>query len=255
MIKKPSSPLAKPGKGESAEFAYRILKREIVTLQLAPNSDFDEAEISRRLGISRTPLREAAVRLAGEGLIRLLPNRGSRVTPMEWEDIREHLEAFEVSQRLVHRWAAVRRNAEDIAAIEAARLAFLAASQAEDDELMLDTNWSFHAAIARAARNSRVEQFYVMQLNENLRISRMAMLSSYYPDSITYSAHVGAICEDHDNITDAIRRGDAEAAEILARAHTELARKRVVEVLAKSLSPAMEIDLCDRKELQGNDNV
>jgi hypothetical protein len=48
------------------------------------------------------------VGLAAEGLVHLVPNRGARVAPIGWNDIREHLEAFDVSQRLVTRWAAVR---------------------------------------------------------------------------------------------------------------------------------------------------
>ena len=103
----PAVPKAGISKGGSSEFAYQVIRAEIVSLALAPGSDLDEAALVSRLGLSRTPLREALVRLAGEGLVQILPNRGTRVAPMGWNDIREHLEAFDLSQRLVTRWASM----------------------------------------------------------------------------------------------------------------------------------------------------
>src|SRR5882762_6445971 len=114
----------KASKGASSERAYRALMQEIVSFTLVPGEDLDEATLVGRLGVSRTPVREALVRLAAEGLVQLVPNRGARVETMGWDDIREHLEAFYISQRLVTRWAAVRRTDEQIAKIDAERQAF-----------------------------------------------------------------------------------------------------------------------------------
>ena len=108
--RKAPRPNVKALKGASSEHAYRALMHEIVSFTLVPGEDLDEATLVGRLGVSRTPVREALVRLAAEGLVQLVPNRGARVAPMGWNDIREHLEAFDVSQRLVTRWAAIRRN-------------------------------------------------------------------------------------------------------------------------------------------------
>lgn len=234
--------LEKPGKGESAQFAYRILRNEIISLALKPGSDFEEGEIAQRLGISRTPLREAVVRLSGEGLIRLLPNRGARVAPMDWANIREHLEAFDVMQRLATRWAAARRSDEQFERIAQARDAFRAASDKRDTESMADLNWDFHAEIGRSCGNARIEQFYLQQLTENLRISRMAMVHSFYRSDAAYSQHLGRILEEHDAIVEAIAVQDCERADALAAAHTGLARKRVAEVLAGELSREMTMD-------------
>lgn len=240
----------KPGKGESSQFAYGILRNEIVSLTLAPGSDFDESEIVQRLGISRTPLREAVVRLAGEGLIRLLPNRGARVAPMEWTDIREHLEAFDVTQRLATRWAAARRTERQLAAISAACDAFKAAAKKRQMEEMADLNWDFHAEIGRSCGNSRIEQFYLQQLTENIRISRMAMVYTYYTSDRAYSEHLGKILDEHDAIVEAIARSDCERADALAASHTGLARKRVTEVLAGELDDKMTMNLTGTEAAQ-----
>lgn len=249
---KPKPATDRPVKGESAEYAYRILRKEIISLELPPGSDFDEADNVRRLGISRTPLREAVVRLADEGLIRLLPNRGARVSPMEWHDIREHLEAFELMQRLVSRWAAARRTDEDLAEIRRFRDAFKAATERKDPEAMADLNWEFHAAIARSSKNARVSRFYLQLLTENLRISRLAMGPDHYVSAYAYDNHIGLILSEHDALVDAIAAGDCDAADDLARSHTGLARKRVTEVLSNFTSGDLRLDLSGTDRPAGN---
>lgn len=230
-------------KGGSSEFAYRALRDEIVALTLEPGTDLDEATVVSRLGLSRTPVREALVRLAGEGLVQLLPNRGARVSPMGWNDIREHLEAFDVAQRLVTRWAAIRRTDKQIAAIERERVAFEEVTAQMKADEMLETNWCFHAAIAACCRNKVLEQFYLQLLTGNLRISRLAMTYQAYPSEEAYRSHVGNILREHREIVEAIRESNADRAEALARSHADLARKRVSETLTQSLTAKMDIAL------------
>src|ERR1700733_5211628 len=158
-------------KGGSSELAYRALMQEIVSFTLVPGEDLDESTLVGRLGVSRTPVREALVRLAAEGLVQLVPNRGARVAPMGWNDIREHLEAFDVSQRLVTRWAAVRRAPDQIAHMDTERLAFETAFKKDDPVSMLDANFRFHAAVGAACGNSLLQKFYVQQLTADLRIA------------------------------------------------------------------------------------
>ncbi len=230
-------------KGTGGEHAYRALKHEIVSFALAPGDDLDEASLIARLGLSRTPVREAIVRLAGEGLVQLVPNRGARVAPMSWNDVREHLEAFDLNQRLVTRWAAIRRGDAHLANIEAERLAFDAAFARDDSEAMLDTNWRFHAAIASACRNGVVQRFYLQLLTANLRIARLAMTFECFPAEDAYRAHVGTIAREHAEMVEAIRARDADRADSLAHSHAGLARKRVSESLTESVTPAMSIVL------------
>lgn len=233
----------KISKGGSSEFAYRVVRSEIVSLALAPGSDLDEAALGQRLGLSRTPLREALVRLAGEGLVQILPNRGARVAPMGWNDIREHLEAFDLSQRLVTRWAALRRTEPQIATIEIERVAFEAATTRRDSEAMLEINWRFHAAIAACCRNSVVERFYLQLLTINLRISRLAMTYDCFASEDAYRAHVGTIMREHTEMVEAIRARDADRADALGSSHAGLARKRVSETLTQSMLTEMELPL------------
>ena len=230
-------------KGGSSEFAYQVIRGEIVALTLAPGSDLDEAALVSRLGLSRTPLREALVRLSGEGLVQILPNRGARVAPMGWNDIREHLEAFDLSQRLVTRWAALRRTEAQIAQIEAECRAFEKAAHSRESDAMLEINWRFHAAIAACCRNSVIERFYLQLLTTNLRISRLAMTYDCFPTEEAYGAHVGNIIREHREMVEAIRARDGDRADALGSSHAGLARKRVSECLTQSMLSEMELPL------------
>jgi DNA-binding GntR family transcriptional regulator len=242
MSKRPAArPNLKGSKGANSERIYRALLQEIVSFTLVPSEDLDEATLVKRLGGSRTPVREALVRLAAEGLVQLVPNRGARVAPMGWNDIREHLEAFDVAQRLVTRWAAVRRTDAQIAKMEIERDAFEAAFAQSAPVAMLDANFRFHAVIGEACRNSQLQRFYLQQLTADLRIARLAMTNECFASEQAYRDHVGTIVREHRELVEAIRGRDADRAEELARSHADLARKRVSESLTQSITPAMNI--------------
>jgi DNA-binding GntR family transcriptional regulator len=160
---------------------------------------------------------------------------------MGWNDIREHLEAFDVSQRLVTRWAAVRRTDEQIARMDTERLTFETAFQRDDPVAMLDANFRFHAAIGNACRNSLLQRFYMQQLTADLRIARLAMTNECFPSEQAYRDHVGEIVREHRELVEAISARNADQAEELARSHADLARKRVSESLTQTLTPAMDV--------------
>jgi DNA-binding GntR family transcriptional regulator len=231
------------GKGESSQFAYQALRRDIVSLALAPGSLVEEPALVAQLGLSRTPVREALVRLAGENLVELLPNRGARVAPMSWTDIRENLEALEVSQRLATRWAALRRTDAQLELLRTEAREFERLYGDRKQEAMTECNWRFHAGIAAACHNEPVADFYRRVLTANLRISRLAMTGECFGSECEWRAHVDSIVAEHRGMVDAIERQDADRAEALALSHTDLARKRVRETLAGPLPEGMQLAL------------
>lgn len=240
MKQSPPDPL---GKGKGVEFAYRILRRDIVTLTLRPGSALDEAGIATRLGLSRTPVHEALVRLAAESLVVLLPNRGASVAGMEWDQIREFIEAFDLEQRVTTRWAALRRTEANLAAIEAERLIFERHEAAGNTEEMNESNWRFHALIASACGNRLIERSYLHVLTLSLRIAHLAYDPQCFSSSTAYRAHMDDILREHAAIVAAVRAQDADAAEALGRSHADLARKRIMDVLTRGTSGALDIKL------------
>ena len=222
-------------KGDGCPHAYAELRRRIVSLDLQPGADIDEARLVRELGVSRTPVRAALLRLAGEGLVVLLPNRGARVAAMDLPQLHEHLEAFELMQRAATRMAAVRRTKLEADTIERRAEEFEAAAHSSDAERMIDANWRFHYAIALASNNRYIEKMYTGQLTENLRIARLAMTYVCYGSKREYHSHLDSILREHRDMVAAIRGGAADLADELAASHANLARIRVTSYLGSSL--------------------
>ncbi|GJD52951.1 HTH-type transcriptional repressor RspR [Methylobacterium crusticola] len=230
-------------KGMGVEHAYRAIRREIVSLALRPGSALDEAAIATRLGLSRTPVREALVRLAAESLVVLLPNRGASVAGMEWDQIREFLEAFDLEQRVVTRWAALRRTPEQLAAIDAECAVFERHARGRNTEEMNESNWRFHALIAEACGNRLVERSYRHLLTLALRIAYLAYDPECFLSPGAYRTHMDAILREHVAMVAAIRNRDAGTADALGRSHAHLARDRIMDVLSRGASGALDIAL------------
>jgi len=221
-------------RGTGAAFAYETLRREILSLELEPGLDLDEAGLVARLGLSRTPVREALIRLAADELVVLLPNRGAKVAPLDLADTPRYIEALDLAQRAVHRFAAQRRTDEDLARIDAARDAFEDSIAGGDAMVMTECNRDFHAAVAEAAHNRYLAAHYVRLLNQGMRLLRIPF--AYDPAGDGADAHIAKIVEDHRRITDAIASRDADRADALGHAHAMLFQSRLMVFLQQNLA-------------------
>src|SRR5690606_14433163 len=96
-------------RGEGVQFVYRVLRDDILNLALPPGSPIDENQLAERLSMSRTPIREALVRLAGEGLVTTLPNRSTVVSNIDFLDLPSYFDALTLMYRVTTRLAAENR--------------------------------------------------------------------------------------------------------------------------------------------------
>lgn len=122
---------AEPGRGRASDHAYTRLRAEIIDWSLEPGAPLGEIETAARLGVSRTPLREALSRLTAEGLV-TSAGRTSRVAPLSRQHIIELFELREALETQAARLAARRRDPEPF---EALRTAFLALPDIALDDL------------------------------------------------------------------------------------------------------------------------
>jgi len=226
-------------RGTGAAHAYETLRREILSLELAPGQELDEARLVARLGLSRTPLREALIRLAADELVVLLPNRGAQVAPLDLADTPRYIEALNLAQRAVNRFAALRRTDRDMARIEAARDAFEDSVPGADAMEMTARNRDFHATVAEAAHNRYLAGHYVRLLDQGMRLLRIPF--AYDPAGDGAEAHIAKIVADHRSITAAIDGRDADRADALGHAHAELFQSRLMMYLQQNLAPGMAI--------------
>lgn len=136
-----------------SETAYRRLEEAIVTLSLRPGAVLTEAQLIELVGVGRTPVREALIRLAQQGLVEILPRKGVVVTAINAIDIMAALDAREVLERLIASDAAKRASPQErIAMIEKAR-AMRAAAEAGDVKAYMRLDKELDAAVAAAARS------------------------------------------------------------------------------------------------------
>jgi DNA-binding GntR family transcriptional regulator len=216
--------------GLGSEMVYRSLRREILKLDLRPGTELDESVVSARYGVSRTPVREALIRLTAENLVTSTKGRGARVAGLDLQNLRDFFEGLDILQRVVTRLAAVRRRPNDLASIKAHMLAFEDGARALDSETVNEANYAFHAAIGEAGQSSHLAAAYRRSLLESLRISYVCFSEHSELDE-RLDAHLGATMQDHRAMFDAIVAGDVETAELIAGNHVELFRGRIITTL------------------------
>jgi DNA-binding GntR family transcriptional regulator len=133
--------------------AYRLLEEQIVTLRIAPGEVLSEYALAEQLGLGRTPIREALQRLAGEGLVVILPRKGILVTET---DARKQLLVLEVRrelERLMCRAAAVRATLEQRTRLREIAAGMDHASRSNDDMAFMRLDRDLNQLIVEAAHN------------------------------------------------------------------------------------------------------
>lgn len=219
-------------RGSGVKMVYDLLRDEILDLVLPPGSPIDEAQLAERFKMSRTPIREALVRLAGEGLIDTLPNRSTMVSNIDFLNMHTYFDALVLMYRVTTRLAAEHHRAEDLQVIRAHQAAFAAAVEAQDALAMIATNAAFHSAIAEAGRNPYFTGLFKRLLDEGRRILRLYYQS--YDDRLPRR-----FVDEHEAMIAVIAARDLDAADRLAKAHGE----QIVDQIRKLFSRDRRLDI------------
>jgi DNA-binding GntR family transcriptional regulator len=226
-------------KGRGALHVYEQLRNKILHVVLLPGQKLDEATLVRDLGVSRTPVREALIRLASEGLVYLLPNRGAQVAPLDLIDTAQYFEAFDLAQRAAARWAALRCRKGDLVQIRKEAAAYEAAVRRSDVLSIVRTNHDLHVAIVTVARNRHLEMMLRRLLEHGMRLGWM-WLQHLPPKHFDHDMHRSV--REHRNLVNAIADGDANRAEKIAHEHTNSFRTALSLYLSQSLATGLSIE-------------
>lgn len=200
---------------------YTHLRGLILEGELAPGEKLAEVELGARLGVSRTPVREAIQRLVQEGLLEASANRGVWVRRPSLEEAREAYQVRETLDALAAELAAQAHDAADAARLRAA-LDELEAASAQDHRVQTRLDLSFHRAITAAAHN-RV----LAELARDLE-QRVALVKH---QTGTYNAHPQTSAQ-HRAILEAVLGRDAGAAREAAAGHV----RTFAELMERDLS-------------------
>ena len=226
---------AKRGKSPGWKNVYDTLRMEILSLTLAPGQLLDETTLSERFGFSRSPVREALIRLAGEGLVVTLPNRSTIVAPIEIATFPKYVEALDIAQRVNTRLAAELRSDADLDHIARRLREFEASARSGDYLVMSEANKQFHMAIAVAGRNPYLVSFYERLLDQGRRMLHM---------HFEYLARVHqsySLTDEHDSMLEAIREKDVARADELAHIHTWQFRDTFIEFLKENYTSGVSL--------------
>lgn len=223
------------------QIVYDALRRSIMALKLAPGTSLDEAQLCRQFKVSRTPVREALIRLACEGLAELYPNRGARVASLDFVDVVDHYEAMDLFQPIACHFAAKRRTASDLEAMKRALSGFRGAIARKDRDGMIRFNYEIHAAIGAACHNRCIERGYRQMLADKLRLAQHALPGTSYGAGQALADRLRGAAMFTARLVRAIERGDGKAAERIAGELNEYARRQVIEELESSLAPNVKM--------------
>ena len=212
-------------RGSGVKLVYEMLRAEILSLALSPGSPIDEVQLAERFGMSRTPIREALVRLASEGLVETLPNRSTLVANIDVLNLNPFFDAITLMYRVTTRLAAQHHRPEDLEVIRARQAEFAAAVRAQDALAMIATNRQFHAAIAEAGRNPYYCGLFVRLLDDGRRLLRLYYQS--FDDRLPEE-----YVHEHEEMIDAIASGDVARADALERAHADQIVRQIQRLVA-----------------------
>lgn len=189
---------------------YLKLRQEIVTATLPPGYVLREAELAARFGVSKTPLREAFVRLEKDGFVQIAPYRSAVVTGYSQQDLREIYEVRELLEGLCAREAAVNIATEDLAALSRTVRDSAAAFEAGDTGRLTALLDEFDVVLYAQSRNGRITAMLENIRDHVIRIGRL---------TVAIPGRMGTSVREHQAIYEAIVQRDGPRAETLMRQH------------------------------------
>jgi DNA-binding GntR family transcriptional regulator len=196
---------------------YAAMKADIIACRLPPGAPLREPDIATRYQVSRSPVRDAMLRLEAEGLVQIVPRQCYRVAPIS---LRDALDLFRM-RRLLEPEAA-RDAAQNAGSAALARLRDAAEHPPGAD--FIDSNRRFHCAIAGAASNRRLAATCIDFVEQSDRLVRVSL------EQIEGRQPARLVAE-HLAIAEAIASRDGRTAARLLRAHIDEAQARVLAAL------------------------
>lgn len=230
-----SSKSAAAEKRLQSEDAYQRIKRAIVSGEMAPGWQSLEPDLARTLGMSRTPVHEALLRLEHEGYVHVAPRRGMTVAAMSPRDIREITEVLACLEVEAAQRAAGRRlSPEELAPLDDAIAAMDRALEAKDLDAWNESDYRFHRLLIEASGNSHLSEVAHRFLE---KANRYRTLTTRHRLPPVYSN------VNHAAVLEAIRRGDSQSAAEIHRAH----KRRWMHELSDILSRLAPMDRAKSK--------
>lgn len=209
------------GRQEEHSTVARIvesLKRDLINGTLGADTLIVESQIGARFGVSKTPAREALLRLSEMGFVSVIPGKGYTVTKLSWQQIRDLFEVRLLLESSAIELAATRASAADVATLEAAAVAPGRGTLSIEE--LLVANLTFHRAMWKATRNERLVQMISGVMDDLMRAMHTAMLSE----------DIDEMVRQHVHLTDLIARKQVAEARAAMIEHVDMTRRRLLDL-------------------------
>jgi DNA-binding GntR family transcriptional regulator len=214
---------SRTGARTAADRAYEILKQRIQNNIMPPDSQYLEGALAASLDMSRTPVREACVRLAEEGLLELRPRKGVRVLPISAADMSEIYDVLSVLEAALARVLAMKPASQaEIDALFSVVDSMDAALEANDLDAWAIEDEGFHRMLVQFAGHARLGAIVRSYWGLANRARRLTLLARPTPTQSN---------RDHRDLVEAIRDGEADKAEALHREHRRKHGQLLVSIL------------------------
>jgi len=204
------------------DVVFNTLRQRILTGELKPGERLMEIHLANRLGVSRTPIREAIHKLSLDGLVTMVPRRGAEVSRISKKDLQDVLEVRRTLDTLAVRLACARMSDEDKKNLREANAEFVKSTLTKDATTIAQSDVKFHDIILMSSGNRRLVQM-VNNLAEQVYRYRL----EYVKDSRNHMR----LIEEHDMICNSIAIGDNETAEKLIQSHIDNQEMNIISQL------------------------
>lgn len=218
------------------------LRRRILSTELEPGLDLDEAGLSQHYEMSRTPLREVLQRLQGEGFVVMSENRGAKVASMDISVLRTFFQTAPMIYANIARLACENRKGAQIDHLKRIQAQFTGATKSSDGAEAALANHRFHAIIGEMAHNT-----YLVASLARLQIDHTRMSQTFYrPAAPSEAMLVLKAIEQHDAMIAAIEAREGALAIDLTLQHWDLSRDRMERFVRPDPLPVDVISFKDR---------
>jgi DNA-binding GntR family transcriptional regulator len=195
------------------ERVHNHLKREILAHRYPPGSELLEVPLSRELGVSRGPIREALHGLEADGLVRITPRRGAVVISMTKRDFLEAYQVRESLETLGVRLAVPRLTDDELAGLDEQIELMDVHAASGDVDAFFEANGSFHASLVEASQNRKLIEVYHRL---------MAQMGPYRRPSARLRGNVEESIAEHRELALAARDRDVDRAVAIIMKHIEV---------------------------------
>lgn len=192
------------------DVVYNTLRRAILRGELVPGQRLMEIQLAEKMGVSRTPVREAIRKLELDGLVEVIPRKGAEVAHMSGKNLRDVLEVRRALEELAGELACQRMTAGEFKELEQANHRFASVLGSSDITVIAQADEDFHAVIYRATENERLIQMVNHLLEQMYR---------YRIEHIKDKSQRKILVQEHQEIMQALADRDPEAARQAIRSH------------------------------------